>query len=101
MAAGAIAHSDGLPEKQISSCCSVSWSCSEAVWRALALGVLRNSLQNRHFTARSWIISAQKGQGLVCGGLVINVSIRYISEMSGGFGQESVVGGWKKSCKKM
>jgi hypothetical protein len=101
MAAGTIAHSDGLPEKRIWSSSSVSWSGAEGVSKALALAVLRNSLQNRHFTARNWIISAQKGQGLVCGGLVWTVSIRYISEMSGGFGQDSLPEGPKKIFKKM
>ncbi len=33
--------------------------------RDLAFSVLRNSLQNQHLTARAWMGSAQKGQGLV------------------------------------
>jgi hypothetical protein len=51
-------------------------------------------------TARNWIISAQKGQGLVCGGLVVTVSIGYISEMSGGFGQIRCRRALKKFSKK-
>ncbi len=91
-----IAHREGLPSNRmlssvfLSSAGGLATGCESDIGsacKALALLVLRNSLQNRHLIARAWMVSAQKGHCLVCGGLNVTVSIWYISEITGRFEQ--------------